>query len=81
MCASLPVISSKYADGAFDLVEEGKNGYIVDPEDTERFAACITKLFEEDDLVAMGAYSYKKAHEFAFEHVAEGCMKAVESIM
>ena len=30
MCASLPVISSKYADGARDLVTEGENGYIVD---------------------------------------------------
>lgn len=78
MCASLPVISSKYADGAFDLIVEGKNGYIVDPENTEGFAACITKLFEEDDLKTMGAESYRKAHEFSFSHVAEGCMDAVE---
>lgn len=81
MCASLPVISSKYADGAFDLIEEGQNGYIVDPEDTDSFAACITRLFEEDDLAAMGAYSYKKAHEFAFPHVAEGCIKAAEFVL
>lgn len=81
MCASLPIISSKYADGARDLVEEGKNGYIVDPEDTKELAACITKLFEQDNLAAMGAYSYEKAHEFAFEYVAEGCMKAIEFVL
>lgn len=81
MCASLPIISSKYADGAFDLIEQGKNGYIVDPEDTEEFAACITRLFEEDDLVKMGAESYKKAHEFDFSHVAEGCINAVRYAM
>lgn len=28
MCSGLPIISSKYADGAYDLIEEGKNGYI-----------------------------------------------------
>lgn len=44
MCASLPVISSKYADGAFDLVAEGENGYIVDPEDTHAFAEKIDQI-------------------------------------
>ncbi len=28
MCASLPVIASKYADGAFDLMEDGVQGRI-----------------------------------------------------
>lgn len=81
MCASLPVISSKYADGARDLVEEGKNGYIIDPEDTEGFAACITGLFEQDNLAAMGTYSYEKAHEFAFERVAAGAIAALKYVL
>ena len=38
MCASLPIISSKYADGARDLVSDGENGYIIDPEDVDGFA-------------------------------------------
>lgn len=37
MCASLPIISSKYADGARDLVSDGENGYIIDPEDVDGF--------------------------------------------
>ena len=79
MCASLPVISSKYADGAFDLVEEGKNGYIIDPEDAEAFAKTIDDAFaDEGQLARMGRYSYEKAHEFAFAEVAKGCIKALE---
>lgn len=79
MCASLPVISSKYADGAFDLVEEGKNGYIIDPEDTETFAKTIDDAFaDEGQLSRMGRYSYEKAHEFAFAEVAKGCIEALE---
>lgn len=81
MCASLPVISSKYADGAFDLVEEGKNGYIVDPEDTDAFARVIEEIFaDEERLAAMGQRSYEKSHEFAFERVSEGCIAALKYV-
>lgn len=81
MCASLPILSSKYADGAGDLVEEGKNGYIVDPNDTRAFAAAIDRLFAEGRLAELGRNSYVKAQEFAFEHVARGCMDALQSVL
>lgn len=82
MCASLPVISSKYADGAFDLIEEGQNGTIVDPEDTEAFAAAIDGMFADGEKLAeMGKKSYEKAQEFSFDRVAEGCVEALEFIL
>ena len=82
MCASLPVISSKYADGAFDLVAEGENGYIVDPEDTHAFAEKIDQIFaDENRLKEMGTRSYKRAHAFAFEEVAKGCIDALCYVM
>lgn len=80
MCASLPVISSKYADGARDLIEEGKNGYIVDPEDTDAFAKTIERIFSEGRLAEMGSYSYQKAQEFSFSSVAEGCIAAMKYV-
>ena len=81
MCASLPVISSKYADGAFDLVEEGENGYIVDPEDTDAFAEKIEAAFaDEKRLASMGQKSYEKAHEFAFSEVSKGCIAALDYV-
>lgn len=82
MCASLPVISSKYADGAFDLIEEGENGCIVDPEDTDAFADAISEMFaDEDRLAAMGQRSYEKAHAFAFSEVAKGAIDALRFVM
>ena len=82
MCASLPVISSKYADGAFDLIEEGGNGYIVDPEDTAAFAERIEAAFsDEERLAGMGKRSYEKAHEFAFSEVSKGCIAALEFVL
>lgn len=80
MCASLPVISSKYADGAKDLLLPGENGYIVDPEDTDAFADTIEQIFLEGKLQQMGERSYGRAQEFSFEHVAKGCIDAIQSI-
>lgn len=80
MCASLPVISSKYADGARDLIAEGENGYIVDPENTLEFAAAIDRIFSEGKLKEMGEKSYRKALQFSFEHVAEGCIDALKYV-
>ncbi len=81
MCASLPVISSKYADGAFDLVAEGENGYIVDPEDTHAFAEDRSDFADENRLKEMGTRSYERAHAFAFEEVAKGCIDALCYVM
>lgn len=78
MCASLPVISSKYADGARDLIADGENGYIVDPEDTEGFANTIERILSEGKLAKMGACSYERAQEFSFAHVAKGCIEALK---
>lgn len=81
MCASLPVISSKYADGAFDLLVDGENGYIVDPEDTEQFAETINRIFSEGRLKEMGKNSYERAQQFSFAHVAEGCIAALKFVL
>lgn len=78
MCASLPIISSKYADGARDLVEEGKNGYIVNPEHTDAFAKAIEKMFTGDRIARMGAHSYLRAQDFSFEKVSKGCIRALQ---
>lgn len=81
MCASLPVISSKYADGAFDLLVEGENGYIVDPENTKEFAATIERIFTENRLEEMGSASYERAQQFSFEEVAKGCIAALRYVL
>ncbi|MDD6072604.1 MAG: glycosyltransferase family 4 protein [Clostridiales bacterium] len=81
MCASMPVIVSEYADGAVDLVTDGENGYIVDPNNSEEMAKAIDTIFEQtEQLNAMRQASYKRAQGFAFEHVAEGFIAAIDSV-
>lgn len=82
MCASLPVISSKYADGAADLIREGVNGFIVDPEDTDGFARAITDtLSDVESLMRMGRASYELAQNFHFSKVAQGYVDAIDYVL
>ncbi len=45
MYIGLPIVASN-CRGNRDLVEDGKNGYLVDLEDSQRFANCVNNLFQ-----------------------------------
>lgn len=48
MAASMPTIASCYADGAYDLVKDGENGFIINPYDAQELANVIEKLLDND---------------------------------
>lgn len=80
MCSSLPVVVSKYADGVVDLIDEGINGYVVNPENIDEFAKILDLLIV--DYVKqkeMGNFSYKKAKQFSFENVAKPFMEQINA--
>lgn len=82
MCSGLPVICSKYADGAYDLIEEGKNGFIVDPYDTDRFAEVIERLLADQCFKKeLQQHSETFVEKFRFKNVAKGYMEAIESVL
>ena len=79
ICAGLPIVCSKYADGAYDLIEEGKSGYIIDPYDEEKFAACIDQVLGNPALrKEMQLQSDKIIEKFRFSNIAKGYMDAIE---
>jgi glycosyltransferase involved in cell wall biosynthesis len=47
-CLSLPLIISQHAGAAEVLVNEGVNGYVIDPEDTANFAGRMKQLMDSD---------------------------------
>lgn len=82
MCAHLPVISSKYADGARDLVEDGVTGIIVDPYDAKVFAKSIEELLmDKEKLAKMGQAGFDRINKFAFENVSKGYIEAIDSVI
>lgn len=75
VCAGLPIVGSKYADGVYDLIREGVNGYIADPEDPAAFAACIDAAMD----TALPAQSLRQtlSKPFRFEEAAKGYFRAI----
>lgn len=79
MCAGLPVVCSRYADGSGDLIEEGVNGFIIDPYDEEEFGSRLKELLRDSEKAFdMGQASRRILGKFRFEQVSRGFMDAVE---
>ena len=82
MCAHLPVISSKYADGARDLVEKDVTGIIVDPYDEKAFARAMEELLlDTKRLEKMGMAGFERINRFSFENVSKGYIEAIRSVI
>ena len=79
MCSGLPIICSKYAEGAPDMIEEGENGYIIDPYDEKAFSECIESVLGASGLQnEMKKKSDQMIEKFRFENVAKGYLEAIE---
>ncbi|MDS0526533.1 glycosyltransferase [Clostridium sp. SHJSY1] len=61
MAAGLPVICSNIR-GNNDLIQEGKGGYLVYPDDVHGFAEAIEKVISND--MDMGKFNVEKVKEF-----------------
>ena len=82
ICSKLPVICSKYADGAYDLIEEGKNGCIIDPYDASAFAECVEKVLSDKVLCEkMQEQSEEIVDKFRFANIAKGYIEAIEECL
>lgn len=82
MCAGLPIVASRFSDGAAETVTQGVNGYIVDPYDKQELSEAIMKVFESEDTQrAMGEASLKGTDKFTFANVSRGYIEAVEDAL
>ena len=80
--AGLPILSSIYADGAYEIIEEGVNGYMADPFDAEAFGKKIDEIVGNDDLAKTTiSFNRDMLKKFTFEETAKGYVEAVESAL
>ena len=71
MCCALPAIVSKYADSSYDMLENLESGVIIDPYDSEKFAAVLKKVLLDDKLkISMSQKAKAKSYEFSFVNTA-----------
>lgn len=80
ICSGLPIVCSKYADGAYDMIEDGNNGFIIDPYDADAFAEKIDLLLKDQELAKkMREETEKVIDKFRFANIADGYLAAVET--
>ena len=71
MAYGLPVVASTNAIASHELVIEGENGFLVNPEDIEKMAEKIDKILSDDDMRQnMGKISYEIIQGYTIEKMA-----------
>ena len=78
----LPIVTTNVG-GIPQLVENGKNGYMIDPGKIDDFAKVILELIGNDELIyCMGKESIEKAYEkYSLEKHLEKVCKLYENVL
>ena len=64
------------------MLENKKNGYVIDPYDPKSFGACIQTLLKDKEMREnMRKESEKIIDKFRFENVSKGYMEAIAECM
>ena len=78
MACGLPVVLSRAAGCADDLVEENWNGVLIPPKDEPALAAAMERLATQNDIrVKMSANSRERIAHYSPERWANGVVQAV----
>ncbi len=79
MACGKPVLCSKYAGCAIELVNEGKNGYFFDPINIEETKDILEKAMNEEteSMKRLGVNSREIISEFTYSRMVEGFEKAI----
>lgn len=81
--AGLPIITTPYAGASREFVENGKNGYIVDPSDKNQLAFSMKRIVKlsMSNREIMSKISRLKSRNWTIDHSASGFVKAAESLL
>lgn len=78
-CMGIPIITSKYADGAYDIITENVNGAIIDPYDAEEFGKNIDEILK--DKIELKKKNNEILEKFSFSSVSRGYVDAIEYVL
>lgn len=82
MSCGLPVVSFSCACGPKDIISDGKDGFLVEPENIEQLAEKITFLIEnEDRRVAMGQCAFEKSKTYMMENISKDWLRLFDSLL
>lgn len=82
MACGLPIIASKYAGCAEDLVHHGQNGFVFDPNDFEELAYYLDHIAKNPvQSRKMGAFSRSRISQWSCTTFAENAWKAIQAAL
>ncbi|TSC95193.1 MAG: glycosyl transferase, group 1 [Parcubacteria group bacterium Licking1014_1] len=71
MASELPIVTTKVR-GLPEIIEDGENGFLVEPKNSEQFAEKVLLLFENDELREKISNNNKeKSKEYDWENIVE----------
>ena len=79
LAAGLPTICSRHAGNAADFIENGKNGYIVDPDDVPVVADRILAVLNTADRATMAAAARDTVRKANYDAAAQAFIDAVRA--
>ncbi|HAJ14742.1 MAG TPA: glycosyltransferase family 1 protein [Erysipelotrichaceae bacterium] len=81
MACGLPIVASKVR-GNYDLIDQGKGGYLVAPMDVDGFVKAIHKIIENKErLEKMKQYNLRKVQKYSIEAVVEQMAELYQDMM
>lgn len=81
MACGLPIVASKVR-GNYDLIDQGKGGYLVAPMDVDGFVKAIHKITENKErLEKMKQYNLRKVQKYSIEAVVEQMADLYQDMM
>ena len=81
LSARTPIVASKYADGAYDIVKNGVNGFIVDPEDGKTMGKAIESILKNISLQKQFSDNcISEISKFSFKEVSKGYVNAIKYV-
>lgn len=76
---ALPVIATDAVGAAYDLIEDGKNGYMIKEKDVEELKKAIEKIIEKNKNNKMGKKSEQIIrNKFTYEKMVGGFIRAIK---
>jgi len=73
MACGLPVISSSMAGASFDIIKEGKNGYITEPGNIDELIRAIKSIiYDEEKRLSFSQESLRIIKKWTFEESVRG---------
>ncbi len=82
IAAGLPIVCSKYAGAARDLVKDGGNGYIINPHDVDTLALRMGEILsDEKKRIEMSNKSKEIMKVCTIDQAAQGFMQAISYVL